>query len=120
MYINCKKKRCRTQFRSKNTTNNDLGDVRSPFRAVPFTNAKKMAAYIYVSPATLPLYLQYKFQCNNTTVASRIYIYIYVYYISYRNMKPYKQNRKMKDNLGAAKNTGLPCTVPLVIVEAPS
>ena len=80
MYMNCKK-RCRTQFRSKNTTNNDLGDVQSPFRAVPFTNAKKMATYINVSPAILPLYLQYKFQCNNTTVASRIYIYIYVYII---------------------------------------
>ena len=64
----------------KNTTNGDLGDVRSPFRRLPFTNAKKMAAYINVSTAILRLYLPYKFQYNDTTVASRIiYIYIYIY-----------------------------------------
>ena len=59
---------------------------------LPFTNAKKMAAYINVSPAILRLYLQYKFQCNNTTVASRI-IYIYII-LSYRNMKPYNKIAK--------------------------
>ena len=31
-----------------------------------------MAAYINVSAAILRLYFPYKFQCNNTTVASRI------------------------------------------------
>ena len=62
----------------KNTTNGDLSDFRSPFLAVlPFTNAKKMAAYINVSPAILCLYLPYKFKCNTTTIASRI-IYIYL------------------------------------------
>ena len=85
----------------KNTTNGDLGDFRSPVRACPsFTNANKMAVYINVSSTILRLYLLYKFQCNNTTVASRIiYIYLHIY-ISHRNMKPYNKIAKWKQYRG--------------------
>ena len=73
--------RRRTQCRRQEHNQRRPGRRSKSFPCLlPFTNAKKMAAYINVSPAILRLYLQYKVQCNNTTVASRI-IYIYNLYI---------------------------------------
>ena len=72
----------RTQFRRQEHNQRRLGRRSKSFPCrLPFTNAKKMAAYINVSPSILRLYFPYKLQCNNTTVASRI---IYIYIPTYR------------------------------------
>ena len=61
-----------------------------------------MAAYINAFPAILRLYFLYKFQCHNTTVASRIiYIYrhIYIYLTVTWSHTTKSQN---ENNIGAA------------------